>query len=79
MDIEMNDKVVEFHEGDRVRIHCSPKQKKDKKEFYDNQIGEVIHVWDLKRHPWGNIVVLFEHQFQDCFFCEDLEKLPKED
>ena len=67
--------------GDRVLIHCKSTRDAIVKNIYDNQEGEVLHVWDLKRNPWGNIHVRIEGGYNNDFLLEELTKLPgfKED
>lgn len=67
--------------GDRVLIYCKSTRDEALKHIYDNQEGKVLHIWDLKRNPWGNIHVKIEGGYSNGFLLEELEKLPgfKED
>lgn len=62
--------MTTIKEGDKVRIHSASEK------LYDNKVGKVLHVWDLDKNPWGNIVVKIESDnFQNCFLEEELELL----
>ena len=63
----------QIKEGDKVSIHC----RKDRKNtfFYDGKVGEVIHVWDAERNPWGHIVVRLDNGCNDGFHEDELEVL----
>ena len=65
----------QIKEGDKVSIHC----RKDRKEgiitIYDGKVGEVIHVWDAKRNPWGHIGVRLDNGCNNGFYEDELEVL----
>lgn len=65
----------QIKEGDKVSIHC----RKDRKEgiitIYDGKVGEVIHVWDAKRNPWGHIGVRLDNGCNHGFYEDELEVL----
>jgi hypothetical protein len=64
--------------GDKVIIHCNDTRDEYKHKFYDNQIGKIIHIYDLDKNPWGNIVVILENMMQNSFFAEELEPVSSE-
>lgn len=65
----------QIKEGDKVSIHC----RKDRKEYiitkFDGKVGEVIHVWDAKRNPWGHIGVRLDNGCNNGFYEDELEIL----
>ena len=60
-----------FKVGDKVLITC--KRKRDANYIYDGKVGEVIHIWDLERNPWGNISVMLPDGCNNGFLAEELE------
>jgi len=62
-------------EGDKVRIHCRNDRDKDTIAIFDGKVGEVIHVWDAKRNPWGHIGVRLDNDCNDGFYEDEIEVL----
>ena len=60
-----------FKVGDKVRITC--KKRRESNFIYDGKVGEIIRIWDLKRNPWGNYVVVLPNLCQNGFLAEELE------
>ena len=66
---------LQIKEGDKVSIHCRKDRKEDIITIYDGKVGEVIHVWDAKRNPWGHIVVRLDNGCNNGFYEDELEVL----
>ena len=65
----------QIKEGDKVSIHCRKGRKEDIITFYDGKVGEVIHVYNAKKHPWGHIIVRLDNGCNDGFYEDELEVL----
>jgi ribosomal protein L21E len=78
---DKEDKVMkanDFKIGDKVIIHCNNTRDEYRHKFYDNQVGKIIHIYDLDKNPWGNIVVILENRMQNGFFAKELEPVSSE-
>lgn len=65
----------QIKEGDKVSIHCRKDRREDITITYDGEVGEVIHVWDAKKHPWGHIIVQLNNGCNTGFYEDELEVL----
>ena len=68
-----------FKKGDKVIIHCRAERHQDNVifELFDNKMGTVQDIWELKRNPWGNIGVIINGGYSDMFYVDELEPVPK--
>lgn len=57
--------------GDKVKITCKKKNRRCN-YLYDGKVGELIHICELEKNPWGNYVVILPEGFQDCFYADEL-------
>ena len=69
-----------FKKGDKVIIHCKAERHQDNVTFelFNNKVGTVQYVGELKTNPWGNIGVIIDDGYNDAFYVEELELIPKE-
>lgn len=69
-----------FKKGDKVIIHCKAERRQDNVTFklFNNKVGTVQYVGELKTNPWGNIGVIIDDGYSDAFYVEELELIPKE-
>lgn len=65
----------QIKEGDKVSIHCRKDRREDITITYDGEVGEVIHVWDAKKHPRGHIIVQLNNGCNTGFYEDELEVL----
>lgn len=71
IDEEKVDNVNKLKVGDNVRITCHSRSKVEQ-ELYNQKVGIIRAIWDLKKNPYGNIVVVV-NGFEDCFLEDELE------
>ena len=69
-----------FKKGDKVIIHCKAERHQDNVTFelFNNKVGTVQYVGELKTNPWGNIGVITDDGYNDAFYVEELELIPNE-